>query len=126
MPLGKFNVILSTFVFTLSSSRSNLLGLKIEVMRDCYDSWGPSARNCVEFAREEQDGTSYERDVLIAARKLVKNDSDFTRLNEPTATHRIFLVRPSRDSREEASIDFGTKHLREIVARAVPVLQNDP
>lgn len=115
-------------IFTVDEMNAlgNLLGLKIEVMRDCYDSWGPSARNCVEFAREEQDGTSYERDVLIAARKLVKNDSDFTRLNEPTATHRIFLVRPSRDSREEASIDFGTKHLREIVARAVPVLQNDP
>jgi hypothetical protein len=53
--------------------------------------------------------------MIKAAFELIKDSRDF---NVPSATHRIFVARPLPDSREMASMDFGSNRLREIVARA--------
>ena len=58
------------------------------------------------------------QDALQAASELIKNAGHFTDFQVPSAMHQIFVVRPSPDSREIASVEFGTNHLRDIVARA--------
>ena len=60
----------------------------------------------------------HEQDVYRAASELTKDASLFTSFQVPSAIHRIFVIRPSPDSREIASIEFGTNRLRDIVARA--------
>ena len=56
--------------------------------------------------------------MLRAASELTKDASHFTDFLVPSAMHQILVVRPSPDSREIASVEFGTNHLRDIVARA--------
>lgn len=107
----------SISISTLISSRSELLGLETEIMRDTFDAWGPSARSCIIFARNTKEIIRHEEDVTQAARLLTENDSRFTDFNDE-ATHRIFVVRPSPDSRQLRTVKFGTNHLFEIVARA--------
>ena len=101
----------------LISSRSNLLGLDSEIMCTSYKKWGPSARNCVRFARDPDDIRYHEEDVHQAAIKLAKNGGDFSTFDDQ-ATHRIFSVRPSPSNRRLRTVEFGTDHLREIFASA--------
>ena len=56
--------------------------------------------------------------MFRAAFELTKDASNFPSFKVPSATYWIFVVRPSPDSREIASIEFGTNRLREIFARA--------
>ena len=100
------------FIFALSSSHSKILGLKTDILRDSYNSWGPSARNCLRFAEELEAIRAHEQDVLDTAFELTK-----TSRGSLLAMHRIFVVRPSPKSRRIAIVEFGTNLLREIFAR---------
>ena len=102
----------------LSSLCSNLLGLNTEILRDSYASWGPSTRDCLRFAKNPKAIGRHEQDVFRTASELTKDASHFTGFQLPSATHRIFVLRPSPDSREIACVEFGTNRLRNIVARA--------
>ena len=95
-----------------------MLGLNTKILRDSYNSWGPSARDCLGFAKNPQAIGRHEQDVFCAASELTKDASHFTDFQVPSAMHQIFVVRPSPDSREIASVEFGTDRLRDIVARA--------
>ena len=117
MPLGKFN-ILTTFIFTLSSLHSNILGLNTEILRDSFNSWSPSTRNCLRFAEEPEAICAYEQDVFRVASELIKDPSYLISLKSPSATHQIFVVRPSPKSRRIQVVEFGTNRLREIFLRA--------
>jgi hypothetical protein len=94
-----------------------LLGLDTEIIRDSYISWGPSARNCVRFAKDPEERSRHEADVILTATSLTKNPNDFS-FEVPSATHWIFLVRPSPNSRRLVTVDYATNRLREIVVRA--------
>ena len=111
-------MILTTSVLTLSSSCSNLLGLNTEILRDIYNSWGPSTCNCLKFAQNPKAIGRHEQDVFRAAFELTKDASNYPSFKVPSATYWIFVVRPSPDSREIASVEFGTNRLREIFVRA--------
>ena len=95
-----------------------MLSLNTEILRDSYNSWGPSARDCLRFAKNPKVIDRHEHDLFRAASELTKDASHFTGFQVPSATHRIFVVRPSPDSREVASVEFGTNRLREIFLRA--------
>ena len=56
--------------------------------------------------------------MIRAASQLTKDASHFTGFQVPSVTHWIFVVRPSPNSREIASVEFGTNRLRDIFARA--------
>ena len=95
-----------------------MLGLDAEILQDSYNSWGPSARDCLRFAKSPKVIGLHEQDVFRAASELTKDASHFTAFQLPSATHRVFVVRPSPDSREIASVEFGTNRLCDIFARA--------
>ena len=101
----------------LISSHSNLLGLNNEIMCTSYKQWGPSARNCVRFARDPKEISHHAEDVSQAVSKLTKNAIDLTSFNDHS-TLRVFVIRPSPDSRRLRTMEFGTNHLREIVVLA--------
>ena len=106
------------FIFALSSSHSKILGLDTKILRDNYHSWGPSLRNCLRFTEEPEVISAYNQDVFQIASELTKDPSHFIDFKSPSATHRIFVVRPSSNSRRMAIVEFGTNRLREIFARA--------
>src|ERR1700761_9388414 len=118
-------MVVTTTILTLSSSCSNLLGLNTETLQDSYNSWGPSASNCLRFAQNPKAIGRHEQDVFRAAFELTKDASDFPNFKVPSATYWIFVVRPSPDSREIASVEFGTNRLREIFARAYTQQDHD-
>ena len=95
-----------------------MLGLNTEILRDSYNSWGPSARDCLRFAKNPKAIDRHEQDVFQTVSELTKDASRFTDFQVPSAMHQIFVVRPSPDSREIATVEFGTNRLRDIVARA--------
>ena len=105
------------FIFTLISSHSEILGLNTEILRDSYNSWGPSARTCLRFAREPEAICTHEQDVFDAAFELAKDASRFTDRQSLLAMHQTFVARPSPESRRMAIVEFGTNRLREIFIR---------
>jgi hypothetical protein len=110
---------LSTFIFMPSSSRSKLLDLNSKILRDNYNSWGPSARICVRFAEYPELICSHEQAVFDAASEVTKGyHSPFDHFRSPSARHDIFVIRPSPGYRELPRVEFGTNHLRDIFARA--------
>ena len=109
----------------LSSSCSNLLGLNTETLRDIYNSWGPSTSNCLRFAQNPKAIGLHEQDVFRAALELTKDASNFPSFKVPLAMYWIFVVRPSPDSREIASVEFGTNRLREIFVHAYTQQDHD-
>ena len=102
----------------LSSSHSKILGLNTEILQDSYNSWGPSTRRCIRFAEEPEAICAHEGDVFQVAPELIKDPSHFINFKSPSATHLIFVLRPSPESRRMAIAEFETNHLRDIVARA--------
>jgi hypothetical protein len=123
MPLGKSDMIFSIFVLTLISSCSELFGLNTEIMRGTFDAWGPSARDCVRFAKNPKRIILHEQDVAQAVSLPTNNVSRLIDLNDQ-ASHDIFVVRPSHDSRLLRTVEFGTNHLRKIVACAYAKLRH--
>ena len=101
----------------LSSSHSEILGLNGQILSDSYNSWGPSARNCLKFVEEPEAICAHEQDVFDTACELTKDASRFTNRKSLLAMHQIFVVRPSAKSRRMAIVEFGTNRLREIFAR---------
>ncbi|KAF8260034.1 hypothetical protein EI94DRAFT_1749735 [Lactarius quietus] len=89
--------------------------LDIKRMHDIYNSWGPSARNCIWFAADPELILCHEHDVVIAAFTLTNDTSCFTDFKSSSVMHDIFVVRPSPKSRRMVTVDFGTNRLREIV-----------
>ena len=79
--------------------------------------WGPSARRSIRFAEEPEAICAHEQDVFQVASELIKGPSHFITFKSPSATHRIFVVRPSPKSRRIAIAEFGTTRLRDIFAR---------
>ena len=102
----------------LSCSHSKTLGHNTEILRDNYNVWGPSARNCLRFAEEPEAICAHERDVFDAAFELIKDTSHFTSRKSLLAMHQIVVIRPSPKSRRIAIAEFGTNRLRDIFARA--------
>ena len=105
------------FIFALSSLYSKLLGLNAKILSDSYNSWGPSAHNCLRFAEKPEAICAHEQDVFDAAFELTKDTSRFTNRKSLLAMHQIFVVRPSPKSRQMAIVEFATNRLREIFAR---------
>lgn len=116
MPWGKVNVFLSTFIFMLSSLCSKLLGLNTNILRDSYNSWGPSARICMRFAEYPELISSREQSVFDAAFEII-GQRDICDLLSPSSRHDIFFLRPSPIKDIPRAV-FGTNRLREIFARA--------
>ena len=102
----------------MSSSHSKILGLNTDILRDSYNSWSPSIRNCLRFAEEPESICAYEQDVFQVALELTKDPSHLVSFKSPSTTHRIFVVRPSPKSRRTQIVEFGTNRLREMFARA--------
>jgi hypothetical protein len=117
MLLGEPDMIFSISAFTLISSRSKLLNLNTQKMREIFETWGPSARNCIKFTKDPDEIILHEQDVVEAANGLTKNDNRFTDFSYQ-ATHQIFVVRPSGESRQLRTVTFISDHVREIVSRA--------
>ena len=101
----------------LTSSRSNLLSLDNDIMCTSYKKWGPSARNCVRFARDSKEISPHAEDVSRAVSKLTMNAMDLTNFNDYSMLQ-VFVVRPSPDSRRLRTIEFGSTHLCEIITIA--------
>ncbi|KAF8269549.1 hypothetical protein EI94DRAFT_1799111 [Lactarius quietus] len=96
-----------------------ILHVDIDLLRDNYNKWGPSARLCIDLTRQPEEAKAHESDVVKAAYNLTRSDVEFDALDKELPTHRIFFQRPKSPSdRRESKLEFGTDHLRAIVARA--------
>ncbi|KAF8274009.1 hypothetical protein EI94DRAFT_979562 [Lactarius quietus] len=97
-----------------------ILHVDINLLRDNYNKWGPSTRLCMDLTRlPYKDVKAHESDVVKAAYDLIKGDVEFDALDKESPIHRIFVQRPkSLSDRQESIVEFGTDHLRAIVARA--------
>ncbi|KAH9001047.1 hypothetical protein EDB92DRAFT_2847 [Lactarius akahatsu] len=91
-----------------------ILGLNAERLRNNYNLWGPSARVCISLTKNPDDVGSHAQSVADAANSLTSQYGDF----KSTSTRKLFVVRPTSSSRRMATVEFGTNHLRGIVARA--------
>ena len=94
-----------------------MLGLNTETLQESYNLWGPSARDCLRFARVPEAICTHEQDVLDAAFELAKDAHRFTNRQSLLAMHQTFVARPSPKSRRMAIVEFGTNRLREIFTR---------
>ena len=117
-------MIFSIFIAVLIALCSELLGLDTKIMQDSFNTWGPSAHTCIRFARAPKEISRYKEDVSQAVSQLIENPNKFTGFNDE-ATHRVFVIRPSTPSRQLRTVEFGTNHLRETVARAYAELKHD-
>ena len=93
-------------------------------MQDSFNIWGPSAHTCIKFARFPKETSRYKEDVSQAVSQLIENPNKFTSFNDE-AIHRIFVMRPSTPCRQLRTVEFGTNHLRETVARAHAELKHN-
>ncbi|KAH9180779.1 hypothetical protein EDB89DRAFT_66709 [Lactarius sanguifluus] len=91
-----------------------ILGLNAERLRKNYNLWGPSVRVCISLTKNPDDVGSYAQSVADAADSLTSQYDDF----KSTSTRELFVVRPTSSSRQMVTEEFGTNHLRGIVARA--------
>ena len=116
--MGKLNT-LATFHLHAERFHSKILDLNTKILQDNYNSWGPSARDCLRFTEEPEAICLHEQDVFRVVSELVKDPSHFMDFKSLSATHRIFVIRPSPESRRMAIVEFGTNRLRGIVARTL-------
>ncbi len=82
MPLGISNMILATFIFTLSSSSSysTILHLNLKCLHDNYIIWGPSTCICISLMNSNQL-MDHRLAVASAVDQFIKNSSQFSDLD---------------------------------------------
>ncbi|KAN0134259.1 hypothetical protein V8E53_007757 [Lactarius tabidus] len=109
-------------VFTLDelNALGNILHLDTDILCNNYNLWGPFAGLCISLARGIISATSHEQAVIKAADALTRSNSEFdVLLLIESPTHKIFVSRPAPNTKRKGTIvDFGSNHLRGIVANA--------
>ena len=110
-------MILTAFSFTLTSSYSTILNLNLTSLHNNYTVWGPSARSCITLMDPKQL-EDYERAVKSAATYFTQNSSQFSQLDAVLASHRLIIVRPSKQSRQDVTAEFASDHILGLVSCA--------
>ncbi len=110
-------MFLSTFIFTPNFLYSQILGRDENAIRRNFNLWGPSARFCFNLLYENVIG-SHTRQVSAAASAFTRDYKNFEELDQVSALHGLFVVRPILTSRWEYRLDVGSKHLNGFLSRA--------
>ncbi len=110
-------MFLSAFIFTPNLLYSQILGLDENDIRRNFNLWGPSARHCIELLNKARIGTHTMRVVSVAS-DFTRDYKKFEKLDQVSASHRLFVVRPILTSRWEYRLDVGSKHLNGFLSRA--------
>jgi hypothetical protein len=107
----------------LSDSISRLLELDLDKLLSYYQTWGPSARTCINLVRCTLTVEEHEQNASEAAATFASNPQDLFRLvsgfNSSNVSHVLFAVLPLPGSRGEIRAEIPTNHLNGILARAV-------
>ncbi|KAH9030527.1 hypothetical protein EDB85DRAFT_1429344 [Lactarius pseudohatsudake] len=106
-------------VFPLNelNALGTILDLNLRSLRDNYDLWGPSARTCILLTDPNQV-RHHRLAVASAAYQFTNNVKQFDGLNVALVSHRLFAVRPTKDSRQDVTAEFASRHLLGFVSRA--------
>ncbi|KAH9064626.1 hypothetical protein EDB87DRAFT_1598434 [Lactarius vividus] len=106
-------------VFPLNelNALGTILDLDLKSLRDNYDLWGPSARICISLVDPNRVG-DHILAVASAAYLFTNNVKQFDGLNAALVSHRLFAVRPTKDSRQKVTAEFASRHLLGFVSRA--------
>lgn len=118
--LGTPNTVLAGSADFLLTLCSTILGIDTNKLCDNYRLWGPSTSLCIDLTAGIISTKRHEYDVNQAAHAVTKSNSELDLLcfiDKPSS--KIFVSRPAPDAeRDVPFVDFGTKHLRGLVARA--------
>ncbi|KAH9077651.1 hypothetical protein EDB83DRAFT_2345111 [Lactarius deliciosus] len=106
-------------VFPLNelNALGTMLDLNLKSLRDNYDLWGPSARTCILLTNPNQVW-HHRLAVASAAYEFTSNVKQFDGLNAALVSHRLFTVRPTKNSRQHVTAEFASRHLLGFVSRA--------
>ncbi|KAH9011684.1 hypothetical protein EDB84DRAFT_1647058 [Lactarius hengduanensis] len=106
-------------VFPLNelNALGTILDLNLKSLCDNYDLWGPSARVCISLMDPDRVG-DHILVVASAAYQFINNIKQFDRLNAALLSHRLFAVQPTKDSRQDVTAEFASRHLLGFVSHA--------
>ena len=106
-------------LFMLSTPYSTLLGLNLKSMRGIYDLWGPSARHCIRLS-DDNDLQFHVGEVTNAVAAFTKDFTRYDKLDEAMslASQGLFVVEPTKESKQRETLRFASKHIEALVARA--------
>jgi hypothetical protein len=101
----------------------SLLCLDCESLLKNYDTFGPSARECIKMARGRESRKGAKAKVAGDVQRLITQPSLIVPFSQhdikDDVPHRIFFVRPRRSDRSEGVTQIPTNYLCRVVLRTI-------
>ncbi|KAH8981944.1 hypothetical protein EDB86DRAFT_3129307 [Lactarius hatsudake] len=106
-------------VFPLNelNALGTILDLNLKSLRDNYDLWGPSTRICISLTDPNQV-RDHRLAVASAAYQFTNNVVGLESFDAASVSHQLFAVRPTKDSRQDVTVEFASDHLLGFISRA--------
>ena len=97
---------------------SYLHSLNVDALVNYYNDWGPSARTCLELARNHITPKAMEEEAIFAARKFVQTALPMIEGPNPSdASNVLFSIHPEDDSRDTMEAKIATDRILNIILR---------
>ncbi|KAI9456403.1 hypothetical protein BJY52DRAFT_564652 [Lactarius psammicola] len=118
---GAVKFVMNHFSIEEMAALGTVCGVNVGDLRRNYEKWGPSARVCVQLARDPFEEFNHAHNVKRAAEKFVKLAPTVTNFNATEVSHILFSIRPEvqeRGGRRILVAEMATDHIKAIISYA--------